>query len=64
MKKTAQSNPPRGSLTLTMREGEEVCITTESGETVTFYIAKLSAQRVSVNIRAPREYPIDRVPAE
>jgi hypothetical protein len=47
-----------GSLTLTVREGSEISVVTESGEHVTLYVASLSAKRASVNVRAPRSWPI------
>ena len=52
------------SLTLTMREGDEIRVTLDSGEEVTFYLSRLSATRASVNVRAPRSAPIDRSPAK
>ena len=49
-----------GSLTLTVREGEELRVVTPSGDEVTFYVAQLSNARASINVRAPRAWPIVR----
>ena len=53
-----------GSLTLTMREGDEIRVTLDNGDEVAFYLSRLSATRASVNVRAPRSAPIDRTTAK
>ena len=50
-----------GSLTMTVRPGDELRIVTPSGDEVTVYVAALSATRASLNIRAPIDHVIQRV---
>lgn len=49
-----------GSLTITVRQGEELEVVTPSGDVVRFFVADLSATRASINVRAPRSWPILR----
>ena len=49
-----------GSLTLTLREGEDVLVDTPLGDTLVFHVTSSDKKRVSINIRAPRAYSIRR----
>jgi hypothetical protein len=59
--------PPRnttGSLTLTLRRGDELVVRIPDSEPIVVYCADAQPGRVSLNIRAPRTYKIDRQTAE
>ena len=50
-----------GSLTLTLKRGDELIISIPGKESVIVYCAESQSGRCSLNIRAPREYRIKRV---
>ena len=50
-----------GSLTLTLRRGEEIEVTTPDGERIVVYISEAQPGRVSLNVRAPRSFKITRL---
>ena len=52
-----------GSLTLALHSGDSVSIAVPGSEPILVYLARVETDtRVSLNIRAPRDYRIDRIP--
>lgn len=52
-----------GSLTLALHSGDSVLISVPDREPILIYLARVETEtRVSLNIRAPRDYRIDRIP--
>ena len=52
-----------GSLTLSVHSGDSVIITIPGAEPVLLYLSRVDTEnRISLNIRAPKEYRIDRLP--
>lgn len=58
-----QTTRNSGSLTVTMHSGDELHIHTPAG-VVTVYLGALTSKRASLNVKAPREWPIVRATAE
>lgn len=59
-----QRKPPRnttGSLTLTLRRGEELEVVTPDGDRIVVYCSEAAQGRVSLNLRAPRDFKISRL---
>jgi sRNA-binding carbon storage regulator CsrA len=49
-----------GSLTLTLKSGDDLMIDTPLGDTLLVHVTSSDRKRVSLNIRAPRAYLIRR----
>jgi sRNA-binding carbon storage regulator CsrA len=60
MKAKSDRPPNIGSLTLTLRDGEELSINTPTGDTLIVHCTKTQNGRTCLNIKAPREYQIRR----
>lgn len=52
-----------GSLTLSLKPGDEIEIVTPDGTPIVVYCADASKNRVSLNVRAPRDHAITRYQA-
>ena len=49
-----------GSLTLSLKRGDEIEIVTPEGVSIVVFCADATKNRVSLNVRAPRDYAINR----
>ena len=53
----------QGSLTLSVHSGDSVLITIPDGDPVLIYLSRVDTEnRISINIKAPMDYRIDRLP--
>ncbi len=50
-----------GSLTLSMKRGQELEVETPDGETLVFRCVETRTGRVTLNIRAPLKFKIERL---
>ena len=59
----AQPQRKTGSLTLSLKPGDEIEIVTPDGTPIVVFCAEATRGRVSLNVRAPREFAINRYQA-